>query len=78
MLPDGDDVAKSYRVWGTPGVIIVNDDLEIVFNLYELPRQEPLKDEDEAGHRKKAAYRGPYWAAEIRKSIDSLLEKSLD
>lgn len=78
VLPDGDDIAKSYGVWGTPGVIIVDDDLEIVFDLYKLPPQDPLKDEDEAAHRKKAAYRAPYWAAEIRKSVDSVLEESLD
>ena len=78
VLPDGDDIAKAYGVWGTPGVIIVDENQQIVFDLYKLPRQVPLNDEDVAGHRKKAAHRAPYWAAEIRKSVDSVLEESLD
>lgn len=74
VLPDGDEVAKAYGVWGTPGVILVDADQQIRFNLYELPPQEPLDSGEKVSHRKKAAYRAPYWAAELRKAVDTVLQ----
>jgi hypothetical protein len=73
VLPDGDAVAATYGVHGTPGVIIVDDQRQIRFDLRKLPMQDPPHDATEStSHRKKAAYRAPYWAAEIRKSIDAI------
>lgn len=73
VLPDGDDVAATYGVHATPGVIIVDSQQHIRFDLRKLPKQEPPSDGAEAtSHRKKAAYRAPYWAAEIRKSLDTI------
>jgi thiol-disulfide isomerase/thioredoxin len=48
----------------------------IRFDLYTAAQPElPASDED-MGHRKKAAYRAPYWAAEIRKSLDEVLDET--
>ena len=73
ILPDGDAVAATYGVHGTPGVIIVDDQQQIRFDLRKLPKQDPLARSKEAtNHSKKAAYRAPYWAAAIRKGIDDI------
>ena len=76
VLPNGDEVATTYGVYGTPGVIIVDSDQQIRFDLRALPRQDPPKSGNLTGHKRTAAYRAPHWAAEIRKSIDSVLEES--
>jgi cytochrome c biogenesis protein CcmG/thiol:disulfide interchange protein DsbE len=73
VLRDGNDVAKLYNVWGTPGLLLIDRDRAIRFNLYELPRPDFPKDESDLSHPQKAAYRAPYWAAEIRKSLDVIL-----
>lgn len=73
VLPDGDAIAATYGVHGTPGVIVVDDQQQIRFDLRRLPKQDrPANDKEAMSHRKKAAYRAPYWAAEIRKSIDAI------
>jgi len=78
LLPDGDEVAKLSGVWGTPGVLIVDRDMVVRFDLYTLPKRD-LPDTDESpSHRKKAAYRAPYWAAEIRKSLRVVLSDGAD
>jgi len=76
VLPDGDDVAASYAIYGTPGVVIVDSDRTIRFDLRSLPRREPPRSDKPAGHKRNAAYQAPYWAAEIRKSIDIVLGES--
>lgn len=73
VLPDGNDVAKLFEVWGTPGLLIIDRDRNIHFNLYDLPKPDFPKDEADLSHPQKAAYRAPYWAAEIRKSLDRIL-----
>ena len=76
LLTDGNDVAKLNGIWGTPGVLIVDRHQNIRFDLYTAAQPElPASDED-MGHRKKAAYRAPYWAAEIRKSLDEVLDET--
>jgi cytochrome c biogenesis protein CcmG/thiol:disulfide interchange protein DsbE len=72
VLPGGDEVAATYGIKGTPGLIIVDSRQRIRFDLRALPRQDPIPDEDSVSHKTKAAYRAPYWAAEIRKAIDSM------
>jgi len=76
VLPDGDDVAADYQVYGTPGVIIVDQKRNIRFDLQSLPRLDPPASRQPASHKRKAAYRAPYWAAEIRKSTDEVLRES--
>jgi thiol-disulfide isomerase/thioredoxin len=73
VLRNGNDVAKLYDVWGTPGLLLIDRDRNIRFNLYELPKQEFPAGEEDLSHSKKAAYRAPYWAAEIRKGLDDVL-----
>ncbi|MGB5490955.1 MAG: TlpA disulfide reductase family protein [Woeseiaceae bacterium] len=73
ILPDGDAVAEVFGVHATPGLIIVDSQRQIRFDLRKLPKQDPQKPGKQAGsHRSKAAYRAPYWAAEIRKGIDAI------
>jgi len=74
VLPDGDDVAKAYEVYGTPGVIVVDRGQQVRFDLRELPPLATPNLNMKSSHRRKAAFRAPYWAAEIRKSIDSVLQ----
>jgi len=76
VLPDGDDVAASYRIYGTPGLIIVDQNQNIRFDLRALPRREPPVTEKPASSKRRAAYLAPYWAAELRKGIDRVLSES--
>ncbi len=71
LFLDGENVAKLYEIWGTPGVLIVDSDRTIRFDLRALP---PIElPQNLANHRLKAAHRAPYWAAEIRKSLDTIV-----
>lgn len=72
ILPGGDEVAAAYGIKGTPGLIIVDSRQRIQFDLRALPRQSLLPAEGSASHKRKAGYRAPHWAAEIRKAIDSI------
>jgi len=73
LLLNGDDVAELYDIYGTPGVILLDENRVIHFDLRQLPRSEPREISESKSHKRKAAYRAPYWAAEIRKSLDSLI-----
>lgn len=73
---DGDEIAEKNNVYGTPGVLLLNAERQVVFNLYELPKVEPPETAEPAGHRRKSAYKAPFWAAEIRRSIDRLVAES--
>jgi len=72
-LPEGDAVAAMYEVTGTPGLIIVDGEQQVVFDLRDLPTYRPWEPGKKPSHRKRAAYLAPFWAAEIRKAVDSLL-----
>jgi thiol-disulfide isomerase/thioredoxin len=76
VLPGGDAVAEAYRVYGTPGVIIVDQEQNIRFDLRSLPGPNLPTIERSANNKRKAAYIAPYWAAEIRKGIDQVLSES--
>lgn len=73
LLTDGNHVAKLNGIWSTPGVLVVDRYRNIRFDLYAVPRRELPNSNEEPDHRSKAAYRAPYWAAEIRKSLDAVL-----
>jgi cytochrome c biogenesis protein CcmG/thiol:disulfide interchange protein DsbE len=75
LLPDGGEVAKLNEVWGTPGLMIVDRDRVIRFDLYALPKLDLSAAGKSPAHSKKAAYLAPYWAAEIRKSLDLVLSE---
>ncbi len=74
LLLNGDDVASTYRVTGTPGVFVVDQNRVIRFDLRRLPIIEPPWTGKPASNRRRAAYRAPYWAAVIRRSIDAVIE----
>lgn len=75
LLPDGDEVAKLNEIWGTPGLMIIDRDRTIRYDLYTLPRPVLSAAGESLTHRKKAAYLAPYWAAELRKSLDLVLSQ---
>ena len=77
VLPDGDEVASIYGVHGTPGIILVDQDQQIRFDLRYLPPPELPDSAEKSSHKKKATYLASYWAAELRKSIDSVLDESI-
>ena len=73
LLPDGDVVAETYGIEGTPGVIVIDSDRVVQFDLRRLPPLAPPASGQPATNISKAAHLAPYWAAEIRKSIDSTM-----
>ena len=73
LLLDGDKVAELYKVWGTPGVIVIDRNQRIRFDLRDVPNIELPESVNGNKHSSKAAYIAPYWAAQIRKSLDDIL-----
>ena len=76
LLPNGDTVAELYETHGTPGVFVIDADRAIRFDLRTLPKISPPDNGEKTGHSRKAAFMAPYWAAEIRKSIDQIEGKT--
>ena len=54
-------------------MLIVDTERNVRFDLYALPKPVFPESAESLGHRAKAGYRAPYWAAEIRKSLDRVL-----
>ena len=75
LLPDGDEVAELNGIWGTPGLMIIDQDRAIRYDLYMLPKFDLSAARGSPTHSKKAAYLAPYWAAELRKSLDLVLDR---
>lgn len=71
LLVDGDAVADAYGIYGTPGLLVIDENLGVRFDLRAVP---PITTPGDSAlnNRQKAAYRAPYWAAELRKSLDQL------
>jgi thiol-disulfide isomerase/thioredoxin len=76
VLPHGDEVAELYEIYGTPGIIIVDREQRMRFDLRALPQLSMPSNGEKMSHSKKAAYKAPYWAAEIRRALDSILDES--
>jgi hypothetical protein len=74
VLDNGDRVAKLYEIWGTPGALLVDQDRRIRFDLRNLPGRAIPESVNTGKHSSKAAYIAPYWAAEIRASLDAVLD----
>ena len=72
MIPDADDVAELYDVYGTPGVLLVDGDRRIQFDLRNVQR--PVENADNKPANRGVASRrlAAYWAAELRKAIAEL------
>jgi thiol-disulfide isomerase/thioredoxin len=73
LLLDGDAVGDRYGVTGTPVVIVVDEQRRLRFDLRRLPRLQLPNSDRPASDSSKAAYLAPYWAAEIRQSLDDVL-----
>ncbi len=78
VLPDGGEVAKLNSVWGTPGVLVVDRDRTVRFDLYKVPKQDLSEGGESQTHSRKAAFRAPYWAAELRKAVDVVLREKAE
>jgi len=76
LLPDGGEVAELNDAWGTPQVLVIDRDMTVRFNLYKVPRPDLSAAGKSPSHGKKAAYLAPYWAAELRKSLDLVLSEN--
>ncbi|MGI9271525.1 MAG: TlpA family protein disulfide reductase [Woeseiaceae bacterium] len=74
LLQNSNDVADLYKVWATPGVIVIDQDMQMRFNLYKLPKIDPPNTGKAPSHITRAAFRAPYWAAEIRKTLREIEE----
>jgi thiol-disulfide isomerase/thioredoxin len=72
LFPEADSVMEAYGVKGTPGLFLVDGCGQIRFNLYVLEREDDTAYQ-QLDNAEKAARRAPWWAAEIRQSIDTLL-----
>ena len=72
LLPNADGVAEQWGIRGTPGLVIVDADGEVRFNLYEVLAENPPGYED-MSHSQRAQRRGPFWAARIRETLDEVL-----
>ncbi len=75
VLPHGDEVAELYEIYGTPGIIIVDGERRMRFDLRALPQLSIPGNGEKLSNSKKAAYLAPYWAAAIRKALDSVLDE---
>ena len=78
LLPDGDEVAELNGVWGTPGLMIIDHHRTVRYDLYTLPKLDLSAARESSAHGKRAAYLAPYWAAELRKSLDLVLSQEAD
>jgi hypothetical protein len=73
LLLDGEGVAESYGVWGTPGVIIFDADNQRIFNLYDvLDQYDPGESQEGLSHRQKAARKAPWYGEQIRSVLADL------
>lgn len=72
LLLEGDEVAKQYDVKGTPGLVLVDSDGAMRFDLGSLlaPASKALEG---LKHGQRSRRIAPWWAAQIRREIDSLL-----
>ncbi|MEM7432764.1 MAG: TlpA disulfide reductase family protein [Pseudomonadota bacterium] len=76
LLPDGLEVAKLNGIWGTPGILIVDKDMTVRFDLYQLPKLDLSAAGEAPSHSQRAALLAPYWADAIRESLDAVIGES--
>jgi len=77
LIPEADSIMELYGVRPTPAAFVVDGKGVVHLNLYEM-----IFDDDSEykalSHGKRAGLRAPYWAAEIRRTIDLILKESRD
>ena len=69
LLENAEEIADLYNVYGTPGLILVDQDMKIRFNLLKLPHLKLPNTGEKMSSSKSAALLAPYWAAELRKAL---------
>jgi len=74
LLRDGNDVAELNGIWGTPGLLVIDRDRNVRFNLYTAPPLASAEIDESMSHNRKAAHLAPHWAAELRKTLDAVLQ----
>ena len=72
LLLDGDAVAENYGIFATPGLFVIDANRRIDVDIRTLPSLSPPGNGKKKSHARRAAYLAPYWAAEVRKSIDRI------
>ncbi len=72
LLLDGAAVAENYGIYTTPGLLVIDANRRIDVDIRSLPSLSPPDNGKKNTHARKAAYLAPYWAAEVRKSIDRI------
>jgi len=72
LMPDADPLMELYGVRPTPALFLVDGQGMIRFNLYDMVFNDN-SDFKALSHGQKSERRAPYWAAEIRQSIDQIL-----
>ena len=75
LIPEADSVMELYGVKAVPGLFVVDGQGIIRLNLYDII----FSDSDAfkaLSHKEKAGQRAPYWAAQIRETIDQILSES--
>ena len=75
VIPEADSIMDLYGVRTTPGVFVVDGEGRIYLNLYEMIFDDG-SEYKALSHGGKAGRRAPYWAAEIRRTIDEILSES--
>ena len=70
LFENAGEVAKLHEVRGTPGLLVIDKEGRIRFDLRDVP-SDHLKASGNK-HWQKARKKAPYWAAELRKSLAAL------
>ena len=72
LFPQAESVAKLYEVYGTPAVLIFDQTGQQVFDLRSVKTKHLVK--QGASHGAKSVRLAPYWAVEIRKALQQILD----
>lgn len=73
LIEKGEEIAELYGVRGTPGLFLVDREGQIRWHLH-LAMQDEARLAGLSKHWERAARRAPFWAAELRKALDDVIE----
>ena len=65
LLLEGDDVGEKYGVKGTPSLYLVDSNMQILFDLNQVPRLALESDGEKMSHRRVAQRLAPYSASTV-------------
>jgi len=72
LLMDGSPVAQEYGLSGTPGVLIIDTNRKVRFDLRRLPGIKLSPSGKRLSNSQAAKRLAPYWGAEVRKALDTI------